>query len=80
MDDEIYEGMMKGIAEDEDKGIHHNFTDEIVCPWCGYESTDSNPYGMYQDETDEFCCEGCGKDFKVTCTISVEYSTEKINK
>ena len=55
-------------------GIDHEFTDEIVCPWCGHETGDSFEF---QNDYGEETCYECDKEFTYTRYISVEYSTEK---
>ena len=59
--------------------IDHEYTDEIVCPYCGLEhgdswevSPDNNDIGLIECEDDE-----CGKSFYATRNIEVTYSTQK---
>lgn len=48
-------------------------TDEITCPYCGYEMTDS-----WEIKTDtDYTCDECGKNFDICVNYSVEYSTYK---
>lgn len=49
-------------------------TEEIVCPWCGYEFEDSWEF----DDDDVTECYGCDKRFKHHRFIDVTYDTEKI--
>jgi len=49
-------------------------TDEITCPWCGRENSDS---WEAQDE-DEHVCDNCGNEYRHQRDILVSYSTEKI--
>jgi len=57
-----------------DKKIDNEFTDEPVCPWCGYELFDA---WEYDDEVeDEECCE-CDKKFDIFRHHSISYSTTK---
>jgi hypothetical protein len=47
-----------------DEPIDHEYTDEAVCPWCGYEHEESH-YFLGEsfsdgDEVEDFCG-GCGK-------------------
>lgn len=48
------------------------YTDEIVCPWCGYEHYDSwehvNPEGKIE-------CDDCEKIFEYSRAIDITYST-----
>lgn len=52
--------------------IDHEYTDEIVCPWCGYKMSDS--WEMSDDG--EYDCD-CGKSFEYTRNYSVDYSTSR---
>lgn len=54
--------------------INHENTDEVVCPYCGQESSDS--WELDDDGVTE--CYGCDKKFNYTKNISVDYSTSKI--
>lgn len=54
--------------------IDHEYTDEIVCPHCGYEHSDSFEYSEDGDTT----CNDCGKPFHYARDISVTYSTDKL--
>lgn len=55
--------------------IDHEYTNEIVCPHCGYEYTDS--WEMQDGKRN--CCE-CDKPFSVDRDVSVTYSTRKETK
>lgn len=57
------------------KEIDHEFTDEIVCPYCGYEDVDSWEYS--DDGVAE--CPDCDREFEYLRNIRVTYTTEKIN-
>jgi NAD-dependent dihydropyrimidine dehydrogenase PreA subunit len=52
--------------------------DEIVCPWCGYEHTNSNEF--FGDSqvctTDE--CSDCGKPIEIRREFSVTYITRTL--
>lgn len=50
--------------------IYALFTDEIVCPYCGYEVSDS---WECPDEDDEMYCDNCGKEFSYVRNIEVIY-------
>ena len=54
--------------------IEHEGTEEIVCPWCGYEFKDSWEF----KENGETECYGCEKRFKHYQIINVTYDTERI--
>ena len=57
--------------------IDHEFTRNIICPYCGYEDEDS-----WETEPDEQGCLGsiacgkCGREFKAYRYVDVTYSTE----
>jgi uncharacterized Zn-finger protein len=53
--------------------IDHEYTDEIVCPYCGAEFSDS--WEFKDDDSPE--CEECGKKFISRRDISVSYTTKK---
>jgi hypothetical protein len=55
--------------------IDHEFTDEIICPHCGYELGDS---WECCDSGEHECCE-CNGKFTHERDVTVTYSTEKIN-
>lgn len=60
------------------KEIYHCGTDEVVCPYCGYEYSDSwtfNEDGVQQGE--EQCAE-CGEKFMFETEYSASYITAKI--
>ena len=60
------------------KTIDHDLTDEIVCPHCGYEMSDSWECHLLPDDEQILECSECGEKYKATCVITVEYSTEKL--
>lgn len=49
-------------------------TSEIVCPWCGYEHSDS---WECADSDDEFECAECGKPFSYTREVEVTYTSKR---
>jgi hypothetical protein len=62
------------------KNFDTDFTNNMVCPHCGYEDGDCWEYGMKDGEELQTECHSCGKKFSVTCYISINYSTEKVNQ
>ena len=52
----------------------HEDTEEMVCPWCGYEFQDSWEF----EEGGEHECYRCEKPFKFCRIIDVTYDTEKV--
>jgi hypothetical protein len=54
--------------------INHEYTEEIVCPWCGYEFSDSWEWSDYDDNEK---CPKCNKSFSYERIVSCEYSTKR---
>lgn len=59
------------------KEIDHSYTEEIVCPYCGYEH--ENSWEWEGSGGREECAE-CGKEFKWESETVVTYCTEKLKK
>jgi DNA-directed RNA polymerase subunit RPC12/RpoP len=57
--------------------IDHNYTEEIVCPYCGCEFGDS--WENSEDSGEEECYE-CGKEFEYYRHIEVTYCTYQITE
>ena len=55
-----------------------NYTDEIICPWCGTEFEASYEFFEGSTECRVVKCDECGKSFDATRHISVDYSTSKV--
>lgn len=55
--------------------IEHEYTQEIICPWCGYEHGDS--WEHLRDSDDNFQCNDCDKYFSYERDIEVTYSTQR---
>jgi len=64
------------------KEIDHEYTQEIVCPYCGAEWTDSWEEGSHPGDEDigELECFECERKFYATRNIDITYCTEKIGK
>lgn len=62
--------------KDTKKVFFNMFTDEIVCPYCGYEFEDSWEY----DDDEDVECYHCEKKFHVTKNVEVTYETHRINE
>lgn len=52
--------------------IDHDCTDEIVCPWCGHEHTDSWAKSEGRNE-----CDACEKPFILIVHTQISYTTVK---
>ena len=56
-----------------EKEIDHELTQEITCPYCGYED-----HGSWEENDDgDMECPECYKEFSFERIITVEYSTKK---
>jgi len=59
------------------ENIEYNYTDEVVCPYCGRRSSDSYEYfGQSPDEEVEIDCD-CGETFIAVREVRADYSTRK---
>lgn len=59
--------------------INHEYTKEIVCPYCGYEFSDSWDYNINEEDIGLVECGECEKEFYASRIITVDYSTKKAN-
>lgn len=50
----------------------NDFTDEIVCPYCGYEYSDS--WGENDDKLD---CQKCGETFHYEKELAFKYRVKQ---
>lgn len=56
--------------------INHRFTDEVVCPHCGHEHSDS--WDFFSDSnTIEIECDRCEKEFGCERDFTTTYNTWK---
>lgn len=59
-------------------------TDEITCPYCGYEFTESYEFpgeaGGSEGNIGPIDCDDCGRRFNAYRNVSISYSTEKIKE
>ena len=64
---------------DPNREIDHEYTDEIVCPWCGHRHQDSwEWFADSPNEDTEGECGSCGKSFFVSEHRDITYSTKRI--
>ena len=61
-------------AQEPNKEIDHKYTDEIVCPHCGAEFSDSFEF----DESGETDCYKCEKPFLYETHVEITYTTRKL--
>lgn len=57
--------------------IDHEYTQEIVCPFCGSEWGDSWEIEPNNEDIGLMKCDDCGKQFYATRNIDITYVTEK---
>ena len=58
--------------------IEHEYTNEIVCPYCAYEYSDSWEFNEGNKTDGQIKCDGCNKTFNYSTDIEVTYITSKI--
>ena len=58
------------------KEIDCKYTDEIVCPYCGCEFSESYEFG----DSGECECDECGKEFEYYRHVEVTYCTYQITE
>ncbi len=51
------------------------FTENITCPFCGHEDTDSWESNDWSGTVQN--CESCDEEFNLTVEIDVSYTTSK---
>jgi len=61
--------------------IDHEYTEEVVCPYCGYKHTESYEFfsDIASEEEVEIDCD-CGETFIANQSVSVHYYTRKTEK
>ena len=59
------------------KEIDHRYTDEIVCPYCGYKFTDCYEYFGGDECADNIYCDDCENEFDAVRNILISYTTFK---
>jgi len=61
--------------ETEHHEMHHNYTDEAVCPYCLEEQSDS---WEFNDWVERHECGSCDKPFSISRNVTINYSTTKL--
>lgn len=62
------------MSENNSEPIDHQYTRNLVCPYCGYE--DLNSWECTHDSGEEICG-SCGEEFEYEREVSVSYTTWK---
>jgi hypothetical protein len=57
--------------------IDHEWSDEIVCPYCGHERSDSWECGTSGEGDWDDECDECGKPFRTSRNVTITYTTRK---
>lgn len=80
------EQRLKRIQDDivsGDEDVDTFSSDYIICPYCGYASSDEYGYvdfpEMYEDGEHEVECGECGKTFILETNVSYSWETRKEN-
>lgn len=60
----------------DDEEIEHEYTDEIVCPYCGYKFEDSYEFEL-DTRKSNLNCDECGEEFFAYEEVSYSYLTIK---
>jgi hypothetical protein len=58
--------------------IDTDLTENCICPYCGYEDTDSWELSGDDGETNETTCGSCGEDFEYSRNITITFSSSKL--
>jgi len=56
--------------------MEHDFEQNIKCPYCDYEDTDSWEFGT---DSGKNTCGSCGEEFNVQVNVEVTYTTTRID-
>lgn len=62
------------------KNIDHEYTTEIVCPYCGCDFSDSYEHEPGNEDIGLIDCTSCDESFYATRNITIDYCTEKATK
>ena len=59
--------------------IDHRYTENIVCPYCGHEHSDSYEYRPGEEDIGLVECEHCEREFMATRIVSITYTTVEVS-
>lgn len=51
--------------------------DEVVCPYCEYEFSDSWEFAQHSTDNQEVECPTCYHEFNLYCDVEVKYTTSE---
>ena len=60
--------------------IEHEYTAEIVCPYCGNTWLDSWEYMAGEEDLGEYVCDECDKTYTISRNITIDYSTQTMEE
>lgn len=63
------------MTDEVEQKIDTDYTEEIVCPYCGFEYSKSNEF---REDNDILLCDECGEEFEYNRIIHISYCTSKI--
>ncbi len=63
-----------------EEDIDHEYTSDLVCPYCGNKESDSWEYRESDGFTGEIECGRCEKHYKYETHVDVTFSTKKIKE
>jgi hypothetical protein len=55
--------------------LSHHYTDEVVCPYCLEEQSESWEFPDWVESHD---CHSCDKKFSIYRNVTINYSTHKL--
>ena len=61
--------------------IDHEYTNGVICPYCGEEQDDLwDIDGAYTEDETRMDCQDCGKEFASYCHVSHSFTTYEVDK
>ncbi len=63
-------------SHDADREFDCHYRDEPICPFCGHVVGDAWELELDDEQSTEVECDECEREFTVTASVSVDYSTK----
>jgi len=57
--------------------LNHFLTEEIVCPYCGYQHTESYEFFDDMEGDEDIECGDCGEEFRGSRIVTIQYTSRK---
>jgi transcription elongation factor Elf1 len=70
--------LLLGLIKDNQMEYDHEYTRNIVCPYCGYEDQDSWEVMPREEDLGVIECGMCGEEFEAERDVNITYSTYKL--